>query len=331
MMTAGEPGATSGAFETSEEEKMKRNEVDLLMEGKRPVQTKRWPWDIWSAGSGTRMRRTPTNRKYAWLLGCAFWILLPQPCSGQWVYERLRSCGSAERNAANPYSGLIEADDGALYGTTLQGGSAGRGTVYKVNKDGSGYVIIRSFSGTGGDGSRPQASLIQGSDGALYGTTGNGGNAEDYTGAGTIFKISKDGTAYGILHKFGSVTNDGRSASGGLIEGTDGYLYGTTDTGGFSDSVFPPGYGTVFKIKKDGTGYGVVHQFIPSGGDGQRPYCSLLEASDGTLYGSTAQGGDAGPWYGTVFKLNKDGSGHTIFHSFGVSAGDGTSPTGGLI
>lgn len=107
----------------------------------------------------------------------------------------------------------------------------------------------------GGEGQNPQASLIEGNDGALYGTTRQGGSAN----GGTVFKVNKDGTGYGVLHSFSNTSGDGDNAYASLTEGTDGALYGTTTIGG-SD-----GIGTVFKVNKDGTGYAILRSFITLG------------------------------------------------------------------
>jgi uncharacterized repeat protein (TIGR03803 family) len=127
----------------------------------------------------------------------------------------------------------LEGGDGALYGTTGEGGSNDLGTVFKLNKDGSGYAVLRSFRFMSRDGYRPHG-LVEGCDGLLYGTTAG------Y--AGTVFKLNKDGSDYAVLHSFGSITGDG-SFPNGLVRGKDGALYGTTLSGG--DMGF---LGTVFKL-----------------------------------------------------------------------------------
>ena len=134
--------------------------------------------------------------------------------------------------------------------------------------------------------------MIQGSDRLLYGTTYYGG-AND---AGCIYKLTTNGGSYSIAFSF-TVGSEGYQPWGGLAEGTNGVLYGTTRLGGTND------VGTVFKINKNGTGYSVLHRFQSTGGDGNLPQAALLlPASDGALYGVTPVGG--GSSYGTVFKLS---------------------------
>ncbi len=234
-------------------------------------------------------------------------------------YTVLRTFTASGSDAYYPRAGLIEGSDGALYGTTLLGGSGYGGTVFKLNRDGSGYTVLWSFSSGGGDGYYPIAGLIEGSDGALYGTTHSGGSG----GLGTVFRLNADGSGYAVLWSFSSSGGDGYYPIAGLIEGSDGALYGTTGSGGSG--------GTVFRLNRDGSGYAVLRSFSSSGGDGYYPYAGLIESSDGALYGTTMRGGSGGG--GTVFKLNRDGSGYTVLWSFSDSGGwrDGYTPYAGLI
>jgi uncharacterized repeat protein (TIGR03803 family) len=225
-------------------------------------------------------------------------------------------------------SGLIQGADGGLYGTDGFGGAAGSGSVFRLNTDGSGFTTLHSFSPTGGAGYEPTAALVQGRDGNLYGTTQGGGNS----GAGTVFKLGTNGTGFVQLYSFGG-PGDAQSPQAPLIQGSDGFLYGTTSAGGASALGGASGYGTVIKINTDGTGESVLHSFLPSGNDGQRPYGALVQGKDGVLYGVTQQGGSGGSTgFGTVFKLNTDGSGYAILHNFDPAAGgDGSYPWSGLV
>lgn len=232
-------------------------------------------------------------------------------------YSILHLFNSGRDDGQQPAAGILQGSDGALYGTTSFGGSNNVGTVFKLNPDGSGYTFLHSFSTSGGDGNRPQAGVIQGSDGALYGTTSSGGS----NFSGTVFKLNNDVLGYTVLHTFTS--RDGRPQAK-LVEGSDGVLYGTTPEGGSNR------FGGVFKLNKDGSGYLVLHSFDYNGVDGVRPYAGLMEGSDGGLYGTTSQGGTN--FTGTVFRLNKDGSDYRILHSFGsFYSMDGETPIGGLV
>ena len=156
-------------------------------------------------------------------------------------------------------------------------GWTGNGTVFKLNKDGSGYAVLYNFGSQGNDGYLPDA-VIEGSDGALYGTT----QSDGWTGNGTVFKLNKDGSGYAVLYNFGSQGNDGAYPCAGVVEGSDGALYGTTQWGGRT------GNGTVFKLNKDGSGYAVLYNFGSQGNDGANPAAGLVEGPDGALYGTNA-------------------------------------------
>ncbi len=173
------------------------------------------------------------------------------PAQAQFFYEQLRAFGNTNAMATQPYAPVIEASDGLLYGTTFAGGAAGNGTVFTIVKDGTGFRVLHSFGITAGDGLSPYAGLLEGSDGLLYGTTREGGNAS----LGAIFKMAKDGTGYSVLHSFSGGTGDGANPYAALIEGTDGMLYGVCYNGGASS------VGTIFKLNPDGSGYAVVRIF----------------------------------------------------------------------
>jgi len=177
-----------------------------------------------------------------------------------------------------PEGALIIATDGALYGSTRNGGTNSLGSVFTMNKAGTGYTILHSFSSV--EGAQPGAGLLEASDGALYGTSTGG---DQKTGA--IFKLNKDGSGFTVLHHFGSVVGDGADPACQLIEGSDGALYGTT-TGGCGAN----GGGTAFKLNKDGTSYSLLHSF-GAGTDGQDPARGLIEGAGGALYGTTLRGG----------------------------------------
>jgi len=126
-----------------------------------------------------------------------------------------------------------------------------------MNQDGSGYEILRHFGERDSDGDHP-AGLMEASDGALYGTTSQGGTDD----AGTVFKLSKDGSGYTVLHRFASDVGDRWFPGMHLVEGNDGTLYGTTEIGGIRrTSGIYVSYGTIFKLNKDGSGYAVLHSF----------------------------------------------------------------------
>jgi len=222
----------------------------------------------------------------------------------------LRSFGLASNAAANPCAELTVGTNGVLYGTTSAGGSAGQGTIFEVNTDGTGFASLKSFGTGTNDGAVPVAGLIQASDGLLYGATSFGGAA----GYRTVFRLGADGRDFTILRSF--TNNDGAYPEGRLLEASDGWLYGTTSGGGTND------FGTIFRLGKDGSGFLPLVFF--SGTNGANPEGGLIEASDGALYGTTYSGG-ATTNGGTVFTLNKDGTGFAVLKNFTNNAGSPTT------
>jgi uncharacterized repeat protein (TIGR03803 family)/YVTN family beta-propeller protein len=193
-------------------------------------------------------------------------------------------------DGANPNAGLnFGTTLGTLYGTTTNGGANGDGTVFKIELAHGLQTVIYSFKGGPADGAHPHAGLLQPKESNLYGTTTSGGA----TGNGTVFKITKFG-AETVLHSFGQ-SGDGALPYASLIN-VRGTLYGTTILGGASGS---NDLGTVFAITTSGTET-VLHTFVGSPNDGQLPYAALINVN-GTLYGTTSQGGPRG--WGTVFSL----------------------------
>jgi len=222
---------------------------------------------------------------------------------------------SGKNDGANPWTSLIQGTDGRLYGTALNGGADGKGTVFTVNPDGTGFMTLYSFPNAA-DGANPQASLIQGTDGRLYGTANSGGT----NGDGTVFAINPDGTGFATLYSFTGAT-DGANPQAGLIQGTDGRLYGTANSGGTN------GDGTVFAVNPDGTGFATLYNFTGAT-DGANPQASLIQGIDGRLYGTAAFGGANGG--GAAFAVNIDGIGFTTLCNF-TDGSDGANPQARLI
>lgn len=231
-------------------------------------------------------------------------------------YEIVHRFGQVANDGRYAGGGLT-AVGSVLYGTTWDGGTAGLGTIFRLNGDGSGYAVVRSFRGGASDLAQPRQRLVKGSDGALYGLAAYGSN----TFAGAVYKINPEGTGYTVLRNF---SESGGDASGpwGLMEGSDGVLYGTSKNGGSA------GYGAMFKLGKDGAGYSVVRSFVHDGVDGIQPE-TLVEGNDGALYGTTSAGGRYEG--GTIFKVNKNGSGYTILRHFRNGSEAGWNPSAGLV
>lgn len=274
----------------------------------------------------------------------------PQP-----TYQVLHSFTRAD--GARPQAGLVQAQDGDLYGTTSSGGPNDFGTVFRLKPNGP-VTVVRALAET--DGTSPVAGLLEGNDSTLYGTSVSGGP----NGAGTVYRVDAASTVT-MVHAFrwsdgarpnaaliqardgffyGTTFNGGRAGAGtivrmgpsgdvtllyeftgvaagtpaaNLIQGSDGYFYGTTLYGG------PSGVGTVYRMDSSGA-VTVLHAFART--DGAYPYAGLLEGSDGHFYGTTISGGPAG--LGTVYRVKADGA-FTMLHGFTSSGG--TKPYAGLI
>lgn len=231
-----------------------------------------------------------------------------------------------------PNCSLIADASGALYGTTLGGGSGPRsnGTVYKLTPFGTTpgtsfrESILYSFQG-GDDGSFPFASLVVDANGSLYGTTASGGSSN----AGTVFKLTRNGNQYSesILHSFRGGA-DGASPYAALIADSSDVLYGTTTAGGAANA------GTVFKLTPSGKSYteSIIHSF--DGTSEYFPQSALVADGTGALYGTTV--GESPDRtqvnLGTVFKLTPNGSGYRerILYRF-IGSADGYYPFGTLL
>jgi uncharacterized repeat protein (TIGR03803 family) len=244
------------------------------------------------------------------------------------VLKTLHSFGGTD--GFEPLAGLVQATNGAFYGTTYGGGANGNGTAFKITPEGT-LAVLHSFCHTDcGDGASPVAGLIQGSDGAFYGTTYSGGAS----GKGTVFRLSAKGKIT-TLHTFDGT--DGASPEGGLVQATDGNFYGTTYSGGTGSTCFTHGCGTVFRITPKG-GLTTLYLFCTQSycPDGSNPVGTLIEGSDREFYGTTSTGGGYNSscigGCGTVFKINSHGKLTTLYR-FCAQSGctDGTLPTGNLV
>ena len=284
-------------------------------------------------------------------LACAAICLMAQSY-GQVNFRIIHHFGSGG-DGQMPCAATWQSLDGKLYGTTIYGGTNGYGTVFKLNTDGSDYKVIYNFSGDRREGTNPQADLVQDSDGVLYGTTtvnsvfkvntnGDGyavlGSGTGCSGTlvlgrdgalygtswdggsnnvGTVFRLNTDGAGFTVLYNFSTNVFDGRYPYPGLIQATDGALYGSTALGGSNNA------GTLFKLNANGDGYAVLHSF-GSSGDGRDPEAKLMQGRDGMLYGTTYGGGSNN--VGMVFRLNTDGSNYVVLYSFTTTGGQGRYP-----
>ena len=218
-------------------------------------------------------------------------------------------------DGASPSGGLVQGSDGNFYGTTRFGGSDDDGTVFRL-PSGNKAPTVHSFTGTGTEGVEPLAGLVQGTDGYFYGTTYDGGS-QNY---GTVFRVTPGGSLT-TLHDFVNDGADGIHPEAALVQGRNGYFYGTTAGGGSQN------YGTVFRMTPAGK-VTVLHSFVNNGTDGITPYSALTQGTDGAFYGTTYYGGSQN--YGTVFRMTPAGV-LSVLHSFTGTGTDGMYPNAGLI
>ena len=251
-------------------------------------------------------------------------------------------------DGAFPFNGaLVQATNGDLYGTTAGVGANGHGTVFKITPSGT-LTTLYGFGSQTTDGYGANAGLVQATNGYLYGTTTLGGAGPYGSGGGTVFKITPSGTLT-TLYNFCSQSScaDGASPFAGLVQANNGDFYGTTGGGGGGGgtcplSLAPSGCGTVFKITPSGT-LTTLYSFCSQGGanctDGENPQVGLVQATDGSFYGTTYSGGAKNDYLtypnlgGTVFKITPSGT-LTTLYSFcfqGIPCTDGENPQAALV
>jgi uncharacterized repeat protein (TIGR03803 family) len=236
------------------------------------------------------------------------------------------------KDGSQPYDGLLLATNGDFYGTTLEGGANAHGSIFSITSGGTIKTLYSFCPGTAcTDGASPYAGLIEASNGDFYGTTQAGGanNNDDCAveGCGTVFKVTASG-ALTTLYSFCALSGcaDGQTPNAGLIQGSDGNFYGTTELGGTASN----GDGTVFKITPSGELTTLWAFCVQSGcGDGIGPDAGLIQATDGNFYGTTNAGGSRGA--GTVFKITSSGTLTTVYNfCIQTACADGEGPYAGV-
>ena len=176
---------------------------------------------------------------------------------------------------------LVQGTDGSFYGVTY---GTTNGTVYKITTAGA-LTTLHTFS-SGADGAQPASGLVEGSDGNFYGTTSGGGAQGD----GTVYKVAAGGTTT-TLYSFCSLTDcaDGTDPLASLFLASDGNFYGAAYLGGNTAICSGYGCGTLFQVTPGGA-FTLLYTFM-DGDDGAWPYGSLIQGSDGNLYGAGEIGG----------------------------------------
>lgn len=260
--------------------------------------------DVYSAAAGTYSVIVSNALGFVTSIGAVLTVA-SVVSSGVTISNLYSFSGAAD--GANP-NGLMQDTNGNFYGTTQSGGAYSSGTVFRMTPQGV-VTTIYPFDDSTTGGSLPEAGLVQGLDGDLYGTTQNGGA----NGVGTIFKTTTNGNLTTVYSFDGG---DGAFPDAPMIVGTDGNMYGTTSSGGTD------GAGEVFRLAPDGSllqigSFNYTNGFNPN---------KLLQAPDGTFYGTSYGGGSNGD--GVIFDLTTNGALNPL-RSFAFFSG-GYLPLAGL-
>jgi uncharacterized repeat protein (TIGR03803 family) len=253
-----------------------------------------------------------TNRNQIQVLLVSVLMLLLSSTARSQTFTVLHTFAGFPNDGKLPYGTLIEDADGNLYGTTVDAGKYGGGTVYEIDSNGNESVLYNFIKDK--RGAFPFAGLTLDSAGNLLGTAQFGGDGDCELGTnmcGVVFRLTKSGTET-VVHRFQKPGTGGATPLGGVVIDSEGNIYGTTQWGGTAKF---PGDGVVYKI--DATGRETsLHSF--NGADGSLLQSGLVRDSAGNLYGTTQSGGlSTGNCNscGTVFKISPTGK-RTVLHSF---------------
>jgi uncharacterized repeat protein (TIGR03803 family) len=275
-----------------------------------------------------------TIRALAFALALSIVFLLTvvaTPAAHAQTFTVLHTFASGQ-DGAEPYAGVSIDRAGNLYGSSAYGGftgngcgSSGCGTVFKLTRSDSGWLLDPLYIFQGGtDGINPEAGVVIGPDGSLYSTTYSAGGGA----IGTVFSLRPPAAACKSalcgwtktsLHQFKG-GGDGSGPRGALTFDASGNIYGVTEGGGYQE------LGTVYELTPSVSGWteSVLYNALGS------PFSGVIFDNAGNLYGTTLQGGEID--YGSVYQLVHSGSGWTLntLSSF-EDDGDGNEPEGGLI
>jgi uncharacterized repeat protein (TIGR03803 family) len=254
--------------------------------------------------------------------GGVFELTPPSAPGGTWTETVIYSFTSGDVAGGDAVGGIVLGKHGEIYGAVETGGLHDVGFVYELKRKPSGEWVetdIHDFAGGPSDGGLPSTTLILDSNGALYGTTFEGGSGPcgGFTsGCGAVFKLSPPASAGGvwtpsILYGFTTANDDGVAPAGSLLFGAGGVLYGTTTVGGTGSCsiYFEPGCGTIFELTPPTAMSNpwtetILYDFSGAA-DGAYPAVGLVHGQNGELYGTTYYGGiaSASAGFGTVYQV----------------------------
>lgn len=213
-----------------------------------------------------------------------------------------REFNTGTSTVCTPVGGFVEGSGGELYGIAQESYiSPGSASIYRINKDGSGFSVIKTLN-PNTEGYGPYETLTL-SGNFLYGTCINGGSS----GSGTAFRIQTNGTGFQVLRNFSFSGSDGALPISGLTMASNGRLYGIASFGGTL------GFGTIYTMNPDGTNFTILLSFDQAS-HGTISLTKLKQATDGNLYGTTQNGGTNGT--GTFFRYNISINTYTVIRNF---------------
>ena len=294
--------------------------------------------------TGTQQNKPRTNRSTAAMMFAIalLWVGLALPAQAQTLTTLYSFTGGAD--GGGPVAGLTMDRAGNLYGTTSYGGNKGGstcdvdgcGTVFKLEHKGSGWVLVPLYAFSGPDGYVPEARVLFGPDGALYGTTTYGGQSN----AGVIFRLQPPAAACKtalcpwtetVLYSFSGGSDGAYPTYGDLTFDQAGNIYGTTPDGG--DPICK--CGVVYELSRSHGGWTetVLHTFSQQDGEGLSPFAGVIFDAGGNLYGTTVSSFSRfGEGPGAIYELSPSQGAWTenVLYTF-TGDRDGNEPYGGLI
>jgi uncharacterized repeat protein (TIGR03803 family) len=237
-------------------------------------------------------------------------IFSVDPANG--AYTKLKSLDRGS-NGNNPIGGLFLASNGKFYGTTVYGGSNNKGVIFSFDPLTSVYTKLVDFTGINGYGPWHN-NLMEASNGKLYGMTQAGGSYD----LGVIFTINLATSVYTKIKDFDG--SGGAYPNGCLIQANDGKLYGTAVVGGNNNT------GVIFSLDPSNNTYTKLIDFS-NGNDGRYPQASLVQASDGKLYGMTHGDANNTNNNGSVYSFDLVSSLYTKLSDFDGNNGSNSWPS----
>ena len=288
------------------------------------------------------------------LLSCAFLLVAVLAiCAQAQTYQVIHNFTGAT-DGSHPQAGVTIDHSGSLYATTTAGGyeggncaSSGCGAVVKLIQNASGWTVVPLYAFQGGAGGfLPDAPVMTGPGGALFGTTSAGGVDNNGYGYGTVFSLSPPAHACQsiscpwtetVLYQFAGLSSGWQPSLGNLTFDPEGNIWGTTMDGGSNGCYGGFGCGVVFKLTPTQQGWTetVVYSFT-GGGDGAYPVSGVVFDHAGNIYGTTTGGGTGNcnsyvGGCGVIFKLSPSENGWAESALYQFSGGaDGGVPVGGL-